>query len=68
MPEPNLYELFRDFDLQITNDEIDILYKIASNKQITIAEGIHTCFLCGLSTLLYKIRREEIAEKCCGGS
>jgi len=66
MPDTTIYQLFKDFDLQITSDEIDIVYKVANHQKITIDEAIHTAFLMGLSSLLYKIRQEEISGSCCG--
>lgn len=66
MPSTTLYELFKDFNLTITQDEIDIIYKVANHQKISIDEAIHTSFLMGLSSLLYKIRQEEISGSCCG--
>jgi len=67
MSESRLSTIFHEFGLSITDEENEILFKVASHSQLTLEETVHACFLYGLSTLLYKLQAEEIAGKCCGG-
>ena len=61
-----LNKLFNEYDLSLTDDENDLLYKVASHTKLTLAETTHACFLAGLSQLLYKIKAEELRGSCCG--
>lgn len=66
MSTQKLYRLFNEFDLSITDEETEILYKVASSTHLTLSETTHACFLAGLSQMLYKIQEEEIRGSCCG--
>jgi len=62
------HQIFNQYDLSLTDQENDILFKVASETRLTVEETVHACFLAGLSQLLYKIRSEELRGSCCGES
>ena len=66
MVNPELNNLFNQYELSLTDDENELLFKIASSCKLSLAEMTHACFLAGLSQLLYKIRSEEMRGSCCG--